>query len=248
MLVYWHCMHVMTENITMIRGNLIQLLFGTLAFTAFSAQAVVINFEGFAAGTEITNQIPGVTISATNAAASGNNLAVVFDTENPTGNDPDLGAPFNSNNPALADNFRPGKVLVIQENNVPSSNPNDEGSRPAGFFTLDFESLITLTSIDFFDVEPRPGEAGSPIQLFDNSGNEILAGAFITPDTGGDNMWDRVVFNVTGVKRIQINMGGSGAIDNIDYTVVPIPAAFWLFATGAAGLIASGKRKKTLSA
>ena len=59
----------------------------------------------------------------------------------------------------------------------------------------------------------------------------MLPGSFAVPNTGGDNPWDQVVFDVSGVSRIEIYMGGSGAIDNITFSVIPVPAAVWLFAS-----------------
>ena len=51
------------------------------------------------------------------------------------------------------------------------------------------------------------------------------------------------------MKLIELNMGGSGAIDNIVFTAaempsVPVPAAIWLFGSGLIGLVgfARGKR------
>jgi hypothetical protein len=71
------------------------------------------------------------------------------------------------------------------------------------------------------------------IRLYD-SGDMLLPDMFAVPDTGGDNTWDQVIFNVSGVKRVEILMGGSGAIDNIEYTVIPVPGAAWLLASGLA--------------
>jgi hypothetical protein len=56
-------------------------------------------------------------------------------------------------------------------------------------------------------------------------------------------MWGQLEFNVDGVKRIELNLGGSGAIDNIRYSVIPVPAAVWLFGSGLIGLIALARRK-----
>jgi len=70
-----------------------------------------------------------------------------------------------------------------------------------------------------------------------------MPNTFYTPDTAGDNMWDQLAFNVEGVKRIELNMGGSGAIDNITFSVVPIPAAVWLFGTGFIVLAGLARRR-----
>ena len=77
---------------------------------------------------------------------------------------------------------------------------------------------------------------------------EISAGTFYTPHTGGDNTWDRLQLGVAGVKSMRIRLGGSGAIDNIDYIVprdqppeVPVPATPLLLLLGL-GLLAGRGR------
>ena len=225
------------------------LLTSALICSCSLANAAVIDFEGLLAGTIVDDEYaPDLTVNVDNRGG-GPDVGVVFDTLNPTGRDYDLGGPFDSNNPLLADNYTAGNVLIIHEtHNCDSnfcSNPDDEGSRPAGTFFFDFSSAVTLQSIDFFDVETAENGSGpnNSIRLFDAADNEIMPGTFFTPDTGGDNMWDQLVFNVDGVKRIELNLGGSGAIDNITYSVIPIPSAIWLFATGLIGLAALARRK-----
>jgi hypothetical protein len=214
------------------------------------AYASVIDFEDQTAGTIVDDEYASlVDISVINY--TGPNLAVLFDTTAMTasGGDNDLLGPFNHKNDLLR-GFVTGNVLIIQEN-VDSCNtdickdPDDEGSRPAGKFIFDFNTVISLESIDFFDVETAENgtTVNNAIRLFDVDDNEIMPGTFYTPDTGGDNMWDQLVFNVDGVKRIELNLGGSGAIDNIRYSVIPVPAAVWLFGSGLIGLIALARRK-----
>ena len=67
--------------------------------------------------------------------------------------------------------------------------------------------------------------------------------------TAGDNMLAQFLFGVDGVKRIELNMGGSGAISNITFTAaempsVPVPAAMWLFGSGLIGLVGFARRIK----
>lgn len=218
---------------------------------AFSplACAHVIDFDDFEAGTIIDNEYtPLITVSADNLGG-GPDVAVIFDTLHPTGGDLDLGGPFNSKNPGLADNHMPNKVLIIHETHncdaLTCDNPDDEGSRPAGRFYFDFSTAVRLDSIDFFDVETAENgnRPENSIRLFDAAGSELMPGAFYTPDTGGDNMWDRLMFNVEGVQRIELNLGGSGAIDNIAYSVIPIPSAIWLFSSGLIGLAILARRE-----
>ena len=217
------------------------------------ANADVINFDDLAPGTIVDSEYDSIVDISVVNLGGGPDLGVVFDTTDttPSGGDYDLVGPFNTYNPALSQSFETGNVLIIQEHDKSCdtntcTNPDDEGSRPAGTFYFDFKTVITLESIDFFDVETAEnGKSGNnAIRLFDADNNEIMPDTYFTPDTGGDNMWDQLVFeNVSGVKRIELNLGGSGAIDNITFTVVPVPAAMWLFGSGLIGLIALARRK-----
>lgn len=214
----------------------------TLACTP-SAFALTIGFDDLVTGTIVDNEYTdmGVSISALNFGG-GPDLAVVFDTANPTGGDSDLGGPFGPgpNNPLGA--LDPGNVLIIQESSASCSatvctNPDDEGSRPGGRLIIEFATLVRLDSIDFFDIEiaeAGPGE-DNRIVLFDVNGLAFDLD-FFTPDTDGDNLWDQVVFGIDGVSRIEINMGGSGAIDNISFTPVPLPTALPLMLAGLGAL------------
>ena len=233
---------------------------GKIALAAFlacslapAAQAFVLDFEGFAAGQIIDDEYaasppPGTNVMAVNLS-SGPNAAIIFDTNSPTGGDLDLAAPFSSANPSLSDNYSPGNVLIIQETNDCNfvtgfcTIPDDEGSSPAGEIEFVFASPVTLQSIDFFDIEFNEdnNDPDSEIHLFDANDNEIMAGMFFVPNTGGDNMWDQLSFNsVQGVKRLVIELNGSGAIDNVTY--VPVPAAVWLFGS-ALGLLGWIRRR-----
>ena len=215
---------------------------------AGTSSAAVIDFEGFDPGTIIDSEYaPEVVITGINSS-KGPDIAVIFDTtdENPAGGDFDLVAPFDSINPELPDDYEPGNVLIIQENEASCDFstgvcgiPDDEGSRPAGIFEFLFNQDIILESIDFFDIEFEENDENpnSRIHLYDALGNEIQRGMWFVPNTDGDNMWNQVDFGgVTGVRRVIIEMAGSGAIDNVTYQVIPVPAAAWLFGS-ALGLL-----------
>ncbi len=208
-----------------------------------TANAEVIDFEGYTAGTIINHQYTDVTVSAVNNGG-GPNVAVTFNTAAPTGDDLDLGGPFGPYD------YDPGNVLIIHETDNCDTNscdnPDDEAS--GGVFTFDFESLILLDSIDFFDIETSENgqTPNNAIKLFGADDNEIMADMFYVPGTGGDNTWGQLLFGVEGVKRIELNLAGSGAIDNITYSRarIPVPAAVWLFGSGLIGLVAFARRKK----
>lgn len=220
-------------------NRLFSILIAATALSSATANAIVLDFEGFAAGTIIDNEYAalGVAISATNFSY-GPDVAVVFDSNNPTGGDGDLGAPFS--NPDLG-TLSPGNLLILQERSncdaLSCSEPDDEGSRPAGQFVISFTEGVLLQSIDFFDVEGIEASPNDAIELYDGD-NNLISNGFYVPATGGDNMWAPVLFGVDGVHSIVINMGGSGAIDNIAFetSVVPVPAALPLFISALAGM------------
>lgn len=171
-------------------------------------------------------------------AAGVSNPAVVFNTNAPTGGDADLGAPFT--HVTDGSQISPDNVLILHEqpnqcDGTTCTDPDDIGARPAGSFEVTFASPIWLESIDFFDIELLEDGAtpNNRIVLFGTSGE--LPDLFYTPNTNGDNQWDRLFFGVSGVSKIEIRMGGSGAFDNLTYRV-PEPASLALFGFGLIGL------------
>jgi hypothetical protein len=235
---------------TLLRSTLVLV---TMLFIAPVAQANVLTFDepAFVHGTVVNSQYaPLVTISAQNVGG-GPNLAVAFNSTLSNTQDPDLEGTFDSNNGALADAFDPGNILIIQENDSgcgdgTCNSPDDEGDRPAGIISFQFTRAIELLSLDFFDVETAEdgATANNRIRLYDTANTEVFANTYYTPDTGGDNMWDQVLFGqgLMGIGRIEVYMGGSGAIDNLVYNVVPVPAAIWLFGTALLGFIGFSRR------
>ncbi len=221
--------------------KLLLALGAALTLTPVS-HAITIDFDDIQAGTIVDNEYNflGATISAFNFD-NGLDLAVTFDTENPTGGDYDLGGPFTAGPGNNLGSISPGNVLIIQENNncdeTSCVTPDDEGSRPGGQFVIEFDTAVRLDSIDFFDIELAESGPSDDnlISLFDASGS-LIDLLFHTPDTGGDNQWVRSFFGVEGVSRIEINMGGSGAIDNISYAPVPVPGALVLLMSAIGGM------------
>ena len=232
------------------------LVTGAAIAWAGTATATVLDFEGFGAGQIIDNEYDGVTISGVTNLAASPDVAIIFDTDNiVNGIDADLGAPFighvielpGDNQPiALTsvetsfEDFYPGNVLILQENEPCNQDfcdvPDDAAA--GGMFTFEWDTPVNLESIDFFDIERH--EAGAPIEawriaMFNGNGEE-LAGNWLVPETGGDNTWARLMLDATNVSRLEITLAGSGAIDNITFTRVPLPGVAWLFFPGLAML------------
>ena len=123
---------------------------------AGGAHAATINFESNAAGDVITGfSAGGVTGSV--SATGGSNQAMVFDSNNYSGGDIDLAAPFydsftgrkrNAKPAAGAAKLKPGNILIISEDGN-SANPDDNGS--GGTITFMFDQLIDFMGFDVFD-------------------------------------------------------------------------------------------------
>lgn len=192
------------------------------------AATMVIDFESFSSGDVITNQIPGVTVSA----SGGSGDAMIFDTDiNPaTGNDTDLTAPFTGINgePELS----PGKVLIISEDGD-TSDPDDNAS--GGVITFQFSSPVTINSMDIFDAH------GGDRVLLDGG----LIGVAGDSDTDNPpNAYETLFFAGSGFgTTLSVHLVDSGAIDNISIST-PIPGAIWLFGSALAGLIGIGHRRR----
>ena len=131
----------------------------------------------------------------------------------------------------------PGNVLILQENSTGCGDgvcnyPDDEGRRAAGYFEFSFTSLVSILNIDFFDVEDRANQDAKfyAIHFFDQDNNEIHSNHFVP--SMNDGQFVRMAFSgIDNVKRLVLNMPGSGAIDNLAFraTEVPEPTAFTIF-------------------
>ncbi|WP_298857622.1 hypothetical protein [uncultured Sulfitobacter sp.] len=164
-----------------------------------SGDAITVGFEGLASGDVVDGQFEGVTVSAQRAGDDENsqNDAMIFDTNNPTGGDHDL------------EYDDRGNALIISEDND-SSDADDNAH--GGTMTLDFEVPSEVVSINMLDIE----ETGGTIDLFDADGSLINT---IDIPASGDNSQQEVIINADNVSTMQVNLVGSGAVD--DLTFIP---------------------------
>ncbi len=217
------------------------------------AGSALLDFEDLAHGQIVDNEYAanGVTISAFNF--TGPNLAVVFDSRQRNTNDRDLEGPNGSDSRAwsrgnLPNNTILGNMLIIQEhgqdngNGFVSTNPDDEGSRPAGSLTFEFDFLIRDFSFDLVDFEGTDEQnggffltvySGGEEQTIDFSDFTDGASPWYVPglQVGNNSANTLPTFSAAelgfsgGFDKVVIGLGGSAAIDNIRYTIVPTPTA-----------------------
>jgi len=205
-------------------------------------------------GQDLEHQSPFGTLF--NLSSSGSNQgAAIFDTTpGVNGADPDLWTDS-------------GNALILQSNDSPQktagnrySTPND--SARGGYLYFDFlTDGVSVQSVDVIDVDSG---GAMKIWLYDRSDRvrvvnvpshftgDIAQGfaGLATIDLTGEAtespehwwmstwVWTQWGFNDNDIARMKVRMSGSGAVDNLRYSVVPLPIAAWLGMTGLAGLIA----------
>ena len=174
---------------------------GTTTIYEFEAPekpvAEILDFEGFDAGTSITNQFDGVSISTDTEFG-----AMLFDTDNITGRDFDL----------RADNL--GKVLIISEDGD-ASDPDDNAD--GGTFSFDFDGLVNVASVGVFDFD----QGEDNLITFYGADDTVIETQEI--EGFGDNVQAQLSLGIEGVSRMEIFLENSGAITDIVYS--PFEAA-----------------------
>lgn len=178
------------------------------------------------AGQVIDNEYAayGVTITTNNLAPGHPDLGIAFDTDNPTGGDPDLRTPNPGLHPSNTTAFH--NVLIIAEDAVFDANglvidPDDEARQPAGSFTFDISFVLTEARFTLLDNE-EPGL----IEFFKDG---FAVGSTPIPSTA-DGAVQTVGFDGAQFNSFKVNLGGSGAL--ADLTLVPEPSSLLLLAFG----------------
>lgn len=153
---------------------------------------MALDFEGFDAGTVITDQFEGVTFSTSHQHG-----LMLFDTENVTGQDFDL---------ATEDE---GTVLIISEDGD-TSDPDDNAG--GGTIRAQFDGLAFVDSIGLLDIEEPDG-------LITFYGEDDSVIAEIEIDALGDNSLQQVSLGVENVSYLDIFFPGSGAITELAFSL-----------------------------
>ncbi len=220
---------------------------GTIALLPLSAQAFTETFDngGFNVGDAVDSLVfDGFSATVTtdsnrSIANGGTNQAGIFDTDNPTGNDNDLGPFFNPEQ---------GNALIIfgpqEVNNNPNGNLPDDDRRGGTInFTFDNNEAFTLNSLTYIDFESSNNELN--ITGVDINDNVVDIALSLSVGNG-----QRAAFNTqsTLLKSVSFEFEGSGAIDDISISVIPLPAPFALLLAALGGFGFLGWRRTRAAA
>ncbi|MCP3915517.1 MAG: hypothetical protein GY711_08185 [bacterium] len=169
-----------------------------------------------------------VLVNGVNPALGGENAAVVFDSANPTGEDPDLGTPNEDfGGPGVGDGGAAGSpfensmalnhVLIIGEDLVDADmdglvDDPDDADLVGSLLEFDFTAVapVVILGMAILDIEQIDESAN--VEFFDENGTMIDV---VDLPMVGDNGAARVAMSVPGVFRMRVMVNGSGAIDNI---------------------------------
>ena len=202
------------------------------------ATGELVDFEGIAPGTILSSVFGNagsgpILVSGSNPDLGAANAALIFDSTNPTGGDTDLGAPHNNfggpgfgiggklgspfeNNRAL------GNIIIVAEDLVDANSDGlvddpDDADVEGAALSFDFNALgsVTIHNITIFDVEENEDPAA--VEFFDQGGASL--GVVALPVVGDNGVSIFPVGDVSGVVSMIVSLNGSGAIDEIDFSV-----------------------------
>jgi hypothetical protein len=196
----------------------------------FSQQ--VLDFENVPPGFT-GNVIDDITINVTSATNTGS----VFDSSNPTGGDIDLGTPNEDfGGPGIGNggkiyeayqnDLALGNVYIIAEDVTDNNNdglidnPDDE----AGGGEIEF-IFPSVTEVLYLWILDNENEA-SNVKGYDDQGSLVYEQEIF--DTGDNGIVLVGVFN-DEIKRLVVDLSGSGAVASIDYNVAILPVTLKYF-------------------
>lgn len=173
-----------------------------------------LDFCAFPAGTIITDQYPGVTISTQD---NHYRPAMIFDTGNPTGNDFDLGTPNEIyGGPGVGegfgnDMFQCNALIISKDRHIPNETE--------GKLIFEFDCSVFIRTIDFIDMEC----AYNTVTLYDRDYNVINE---ITLPQYGENSFHVEDIYQSGVYKMVVEFPcAGGAISDVKYCEDMTPGA-----------------------
>ncbi len=160
------------------------------------------------------------------------NAAMIFDSRcggsaaTCTGEDTDLFSPSY------------GNILIVSEDGD-SSNPDDSASAQSrltfGFGSWGDDGLVTVNSLDLIDIETSE----ATIDLYDAA--DALVASIVVPPTGNGGT-ETLAINQSGVRRMVVNLRGSGGIDGLDITGERVIMDLWLDKTVSDDVVFVGEQ------
>lgn len=199
-----------------------------LALSAGSVSASTIGFDtnngsALSHGSFVDGRFDfGNGLTGTISTSGGSGTAQVFDTTETGTEDPDLEFPTAGL----------GNVLIVNE---ALSRVDDNGR--GGVITFVFDSLVEFTGLTLVDFEER----GSIQPMVITADGGFNSGSLFN----GDNEYSQYSTTAILTRTLTFNYGGSGAIDNLQVSAVPLPASSLLLLGGLGGIAALRRRKKS---
>lgn len=160
----------------------------------------------------------GIIITAVNKG-DGPDQTIIFDSSNPTGGDEDLATP----GPGAGNGDALGNLLIVAENLVDVDtddlvdSPDDE--RDGGVITFDFVEGADVDSLTVVDIDDA---SLSEIRVTQDGG---AVTTFPLVDVG-DNGVQTINIRLTMVTKLELDLGGSGALAEVMLLPCPIIADF----------------------
>ena len=209
-----------------------------LVATAGIVNAGTITFDNFSNGYYFdgTPVDLGDGLMGAITATGGQNRAQILGTNNPK-NIPAADDLVDAKHSVTGETYTGGKALVIADRRSKPNRPMDNNI--GGTLTLTFDRMLTILGFTGIDLE------------MPNQGVTVSAdgGAFTGGYFNGNDQWTDFALAVplTGMS-FTFKLGGSGAIDNLQWrdapSPVPVPAAGLLLVAGL-GALAVARRRAT---
>ena len=212
-----------TLSIKLFSGLLALVMVASTFAPASANPGSTIDFEGLAEGAFVNSVASDAGISGDPVDGSvavfgynpffpGVNAAMIFDATCSSGC-----------SGGATDLYQPaqGNVLIISrdlDQGDPEDLPNSRGYFEFGFSNLGW-GWVTVESLVVGDIDSY--QTGANIQLFSSG---ILLATVDIPITG-DGVYTTVPIGVAGVDMMRVYIKGSGAIDDLKFTVEPVPPA-----------------------
>lgn len=231
--------------------------------TAFS-QMRIIDFDTsptgpISAGDAVTNQYSawGVTFQYKKSSRSQSGLSLwAFDSSaNQNGIDDDLETPgdgsvgagnttsdWANNNYIFGNSSGANNVLIIQESgNTTTPDDNARG----GIMNVIFDNVVTFNDIGILDIDDLGGNRPNSYIRFYNDLDGLINPTYQIAELG-NNSYQEVNFDIGGVKRMEIELGGSGAITGFKFAAVPEPSTYGMIGAAFLGGLIYLRRRKQL--